>query len=32
MSDIQSGIDSEKNLTWFREGFRLGAGLILELL
>lgn len=32
LNDVQAGIDNEKNLTWFREGFRLGAGLILELL
>ena len=32
LTDVQASIDHEKNLTWFREGFRLGAGLMLELL
>lgn len=32
LTDIQASIDNEKSLTCFREGFRLGAGLILELL
>lgn len=32
LNDIQASIDNEKNLTWFREGFRLGAGLMRELL
>lgn len=32
LTDVQASIDNEKNLTWFREGFRLGASLMLELL
>ena len=32
INDIQAGIANEKNLAWFRKGFRLGASLMLELL
>ncbi len=32
LTDIQASIGNEKSLTWFREGFRLGASLMLELL
>ena len=32
IENTQNAITYELNLHWFREGFRLGAGLILELL
>ena len=31
LHNIQVNIANEQNLIWFREGFRLGAGLMLEL-
>lgn len=32
LMDSQSNVSYQTNYEWFREGFRLGAGLILELL
>lgn len=32
MQNFQSAAETDANLSWFREGFRLGAALMLELL